>query len=409
MQRLCYTANQETVCIVEKQLGRMAQYPHFGYSMSSLRKVGDRLSKTIHHDEWRKPVEQERITELFAVANNWRDSHIMPMRSVRYSVRYAIRKLNIEGDLASRPKRMPSIRRKLKDSSVKLDQMNDLGGCRAIMDDIAGVRALVHQIEQTFPHDIRKEYRYIDDPKKDGYRSHHIVFNFVPKSQEQKPFEGRRIELQIRTRLQHSWATAIEAVSLFTGTDLKHHRGHENWLRLFELTSAEFAFAESCPTADGVPGHHERVSEIRQLCRELKAINTLENIKNATHYAENFVSDNAKYYLIKYQSDHTVSVQPYSGAILAAAALQNEEQKNEFGFADSKVVLVEVDQVERLVQTYPNYFGDVSLFVRNLRNLCEGSRAVEYSMTPQKVIKQKPRERPDPAALRRRYSKWTEN
>jgi (p)ppGpp synthase/HD superfamily hydrolase len=58
------------------------------------------------------------------------------MQSVRASVRSHMRRASIPGDMASRPKRMSSIRRKLADTTIKLDQMQDLGGCRAILNDI---------------------------------------------------------------------------------------------------------------------------------------------------------------------------------------------------------------------------------------------------------------------------------
>lgn len=149
--------------------------------------------------------------------------------------------------MASRPKRMSSIRRKLATSTVELHKMQDLAGCRAIVGDIASVNALLERIHDRFPHDIRKEWRFIQEPKPDGYRSHHIAFKFKPRRHEDEHFEGREVELQIRTRLQHSWATAVEAVSLYRGEDLKHHKGDHEWLRLFELSSAEFAHIEQCP------------------------------------------------------------------------------------------------------------------------------------------------------------------
>lgn len=52
-----------------------------------------------------------------------------------------------------------------------------------------------------------------------------------------------------------------------------------------------------------------------------------------------------------------------------ARKLKEIEQKIELRGIYAKAVLVEVDKVEKLVETYPNYFGDVSLFVRNLESI----------------------------------------
>lgn len=312
----------------------------------------------------------------------------------------------ISGDMAARPKRMESIRRKLRESSTKLDQMQDIAGCRAIMDDIAGVRELTWRLREKFPHSIRREWHHIDNPKIDGYRSHHLVFDFCPRKRDQEPYEGRRVELQIRTRLQHSWATAVEAVGLFHGEDLKHQKGSEEWLRLFQLVSAEFAHVESCPVGPSVPERHERIAEIKDLNHRLGAVGVLQNIRTATHYAESFVYESGKYFLIIYKADHTVEVENYDDSIQISARLAVIEREIADGRTDSKAVVVEVDKVENLVRTYPNYFGDVSLFVRNLRRITNGQDAQEYSLSPQQVVRPRPHERPDPSLLIRRYHRW---
>src|SRR5690606_31823478 len=123
------------------------------------------------------------------------------------------RTVGCSGFTAARPKRMASIRRKLATTTLHLDQIQDIAGCRAVLDNIEGAHKLVASIREQFPHHIRREFPYIEKPKKDGYRSHHFALDFTPNGK----CDGRRVELQIRTRLQHSWATAVEAVGLFLG------------------------------------------------------------------------------------------------------------------------------------------------------------------------------------------------
>ncbi|KUM26738.1 hypothetical protein AU467_19605 [Mesorhizobium loti] len=135
---------------------------------------------------------------------------------------------------------------------------------------------------------------------------------FTPARKEDESFAGRRIELQVRTRLQHSWATAIEAVSLYRNQDLKHHKGDGDWLRLFELASAEFAHVERSPLPAGVPDRAERLKELKDLNARLGAVSMLENTKAATNFAENFTHDRGRYYLLRYRPDHTVKIETYT-------------------------------------------------------------------------------------------------
>ncbi|MBV8457910.1 MAG: RelA/SpoT domain-containing protein [Acetobacteraceae bacterium] len=98
---------------------------------------------------------------------------------------------------------------------------------------------------------------YIVNPKNDGYRSHHLMLTYKGRG-PLSVFTGRTIELQVRTRLQHSWATSIEAVGLFRREELKNNQGSADWLRLFKLMSAEFSEAECCPLPPDIPGITDR-------------------------------------------------------------------------------------------------------------------------------------------------------
>jgi Region found in RelA / SpoT proteins len=273
---------------------------------------------------------------------------------------------------------------------------------------VASVNALIEICENDFPQAIRQRYPYINKPKPDGYRSHHIVFDFQDEG-EPDAFKGRRVELQIRTRLQHSWATAVEAVGLYRGEEMKQGEGGPDWLRLFFLMSLEFAYAEKCDPLGPENDQATRLAEIRNLNAKLGAASVLEDLRNATHYMSHFVQDvSARYYLIRYDNrTKQVTVAGYSDAFDVSAALARAERKIEMGEDDAKVVQVEVGKVASLVEAYPNYFGDVGLFIRNLQHVCDGKEPIEFSMAPQKLVAPKPYEKPDLGALRRRYTKWS--
>jgi ppGpp synthetase/RelA/SpoT-type nucleotidyltranferase len=378
----------------------MATYPHFDYSNGDVKRAGEVIASNLIWTEETAP----KIREAFSIANNWRDSHAYPMRSIRYSALYHMKQHGLTGVTAARLKRMQAIRRKLRRIRRSLNQLQDLGGCRIILPTIADVHTLVGAIKDHIKHNIRDEDNYIIGPKKDGYRSHHLMLNFRGRGATEI-YNGRRVELQVRTRLQHSWATAVEAVGLFRNEELKNHQGSEEWLRLFMLMSAEFAEAERCPIPPNCPEGYTRQQEIKDLAKSLDAVSVLESVSYGIHGTDFPLTPGYRptHYLIRY--DHatkTVHVEPHRKVIAATHSYDiAEEEDNETGKDTQNVVLVEVDKIENLKAAYPNYFGDVDLFKSQLRSITLGKSAAEYLAAKRPARPQPPAEREDPSWLRR--------
>ena len=357
----------------------MAQFPRSEYSNRDVKRAGEIVAGDLPWTDESEPT----IREAFRVANSWRDAHAYPMRSVRYSVIYYMRQRNLHGLTAARLKRMQAIRRKLQRVGLSLNQLQDLGGCRVILPTIQDVQALVETLKGEIRHTVRKENDYIGEPKPDGYRSHHLIFSFVGR--DAKPYyDGKRIELQVRTKLQHSWATAVEAVGLFRNEELKNHRGSDDWLRLLMLLSGECAEAEGCIAPPACADRTERRREICDLAGALDAINVLQTINHGVRGADFplAVGYHPTHYLIRY--DHAskmVHVEPQRLATTATQSYDDAEAAdNRSGKNTQNVVLVEVDKVQDLKAAYPNYFGDVELFLGQLREIMLGKGAVEYSI-----------------------------
>jgi hypothetical protein len=149
----------------------MAEYPRFDYGKGDVRSAGKIIASEA---QWTTDTENT-IRQAFAVANNWRDSHAFPMRSIRLSVLYYLR--GTSRISAARLKRMPAIRGKLRRfSHLNLDQLQDLGGCRIILPTISDVQGLTTTPKAKLRHEKRKENDYIAEPKVDGYRSHHLIW-----------------------------------------------------------------------------------------------------------------------------------------------------------------------------------------------------------------------------------------
>ena len=358
----------------------MSDYPHSEYSPEEISNAGSLIATNSVLAGQEVP---KQIRNAFLIANNWRDAHAYPMRSIHASVRHHVRANDLDAITAARLKRMQAIRRKLGRIPVPLHKLQDLGGCRIILATIAEANLLIDVLRTKLPSKIIKESDYISKPKGDGYRSHHLVFSFRRPSRT--PFDGRRIEVQVRTHLQHSWATTVEAVGLYRGEELKNQKGDKDWLKFFALMAAEIAEAEKCPTIPGTPTPSKRKAEIRYLAKSLDVLAILEAVTNTFQGTDTPLAPDYKpsHYLIRYNHNtKTVHVEPYREVDKATISYDRAEEVQRSGDQNDVVVLVEVDKINNLKAAYPNYFGDVQLFQRQLRQIVLGGSAAEYTRPP---------------------------
>ncbi|WP_376766870.1 RelA/SpoT domain-containing protein [Rhizobium laguerreae] len=114
--------------------------------------------------------------------------------------------------IAQRLKRKPQIVRKLRRLSVRLTQLQDIGGCRIIVDQNSDVDKLIAFIESNIEANNGLKLNRITDYRdrgrdETGYRSVHLILER----------DGKALELQIRSRIQHYWAESIERTSVIYG------------------------------------------------------------------------------------------------------------------------------------------------------------------------------------------------
>jgi hypothetical protein len=389
------TASSDFECLA------VSDFPSFDYSKKEVRRAGDIIAGSL---PWSDETRDE-ILHAFQIANNWRNAHAYPMRSIRASIVWCMSRHSIKGLTAARLKRMQAIRRKLKRVRLNLEQYQDLGGCRAILSSVDDVRRVREFVRQHSRHEVRNENDYISEPKDDGYRGIHTILLYRGRG-EDRVFDDRRIEVQLRTEMQHSWATGIEAVGLFRGEDLKAGQGDARWLRLFHLMSAEIAEAEGCPLPPDAPSQQKRRTEIRDLSLGLDALNDLDKLGHAVDWAAFAVQpiDKPKYYLLKYdRGAGLVSVSPHNNPIEATDSYgQAELDVRGLDRDDAAIVLIEADKIENLKHAFPNYFGDVRHLRNRLQMIVEGETGKVYTVKRQEVVPPRPKERPDQSWLRRR-------
>lgn len=299
------------------------------------------------------------------VVNNWRSSHSYPLQLVLMLLRSNAHRIDGEADVVRRMKRLRSIRTKLERTHLDLTQMQDLGGCRAVLKTGTDVNAIVTRLENCrAKHDLYDRDDYIENPKRTGYRSHHLMFKC--RSDGHPEYNGLRIEVQVRTRRQHSWATAVETVGLFSAQDLKADQGDQRWLRFFALMGSEVARIEGTPWIPGTPSTDAGLrAELSELAAELDVLRKLEAYGAALKEVTAAFPMASMFLLVLDVDNDVLRIGGYQQR--AAARAQADYERAETENAEDPnidVVLVAADSVEALRRAYPNYFADTTAFRR---------------------------------------------
>ena len=201
------------------------------------------------------------------------------------------------------------------------------------------------------------------------------MFKYQSESPSLKCYNGHLVEIQIRTRLQHAWATAVEIVDAFTGqslkTALKSHIGDAKWRRFFALMGSAIAMREGRPLVPGTPRDAKTLRrELAKVAAEIDAEAVLSGLGTAVEMAERpDIRSKAQTFILELNSRaKTVTVVAYSGAELQQA--QDDYLDLEKRYEDDpgvQVVQVAVEDVAALQTGFPNYYLDTAAFIRALQ------------------------------------------
>lgn len=287
---------------------------------------------------------------------------MLPMRKMRDELSRRARLSDPDALTAGRLKRMKSIRRKLP--KLSLTRIQDIAGCRAIVASAEQVDQIARGMTDTSRHEFIRENDYLSEPKIGGYRSRHLIFRVHSGSSGDPP---RFVELQLRTRLQHAWATAVEAVGLVRNEDLKGGAGDPRWLRLFTLMSAEFAVREGLPTVPGTPTEEaKRRAELIDIASDLSALDTLDSYRRIIDATAATSASTGSVFVIQYDNDtKRVRVRSFNSMRAGSHWYSDEESHG----SSTDTVLVEVDRATDLRAAYPNYYLDVGDFTSEISRL----------------------------------------
>lgn len=121
-----------------------------------------------------------------------------------------------------------SIIEKLKRINSRLSQIQDIAGCRVIATSIHEQDEIISGIQQWFANVV------IDDKRNaptHGYRAVHVLVKH----------SGKTVEIQIRTRLQHFWASMSEKLADLYGQEIKYGNGNKQIIEVLSKLSEQSA------------------------------------------------------------------------------------------------------------------------------------------------------------------------
>jgi len=337
------------------------------YSRTQVNKSGKLLYSYFWKQE--KSHSEMDIARAFVILNYWRTCHVYPINTFQATLRNKLKGIDEKAIVVQRLKRLPSIVIKLnRFPTMKLTRMQDIGGLRAIVSSMKEVHKLVNNYEQTkFLHELYKKDDYIELPKKSGYRSVHLVYRY---NNPLKPeYNGLFVELQIRTRIQHSWATAVETMGTYLDHALKSSEGPEAWLQFFTLASSAFAILESTAKIPEYEqyNNYETYKMLIEKAISLDIKQKLMAFSIATRNIRITESKGIFHLIILDLKGKSVQIQSFSKDRLTEA---NKYYLNiEKQIAKGKklqAVLVSAKSIKTLKQAYPNFFLDTREFIKHI-------------------------------------------
>ncbi|EKO3519529.1 RelA/SpoT domain-containing protein [Vibrio fluvialis] len=347
----------------------------FSYSNKAVQKAGRRLRKR-----------EGDLKSATATIQTFRAAHEKPLNTIAYMIGRCCRELDISVKPVKRLKRLETIIDKLQRKSLDgttenqtcVTNMNDIGGCRVIFPDIRSLSAVRERLVDTIQDEARVQIKDIDDyiaapkPNDCGYRSLHIIYRYEHSSG--KKFN---IEAQLRTKLQHLWATTVEIVDILEQTKIKTHSHSPDsekseiqikWEELLSIMSSYIAHLEGAiylSEENKIKLSHR----LKQLNQDLNADTRLESFKIISEQAYSCCEKSTKYLLLAVnEKSLKMIVSKEFNDKTEAIFVYNELEKLTQSLDDINVLLVSTKHMGQLEEAYPNYLGDCASFIAILHD-----------------------------------------
>ncbi|EKN6282907.1 TPA: RelA/SpoT domain-containing protein [Yersinia enterocolitica] len=319
--------------------------------------------------------EMDDLIWALEALNNLREMYVHPLNAFQTTLRRKMKAADQDGVASQRLKRIPSIISKLNRSpGMKLARMQDLGGLRAVVKDIVSVRELeesyVNNGQNRFKHELKSQRDYINQPKDSGYRGIHLVYQYQGSSNPHH--NGLLLEIQIRTKLQHAWATAVETMGTFVGQSIKSSEADTEWNDYFSLVGSAFALMEGCPPVEAYT-HMTKLQTYKAVVdqtEKLQVIDKLLGFRSAIKDISESKNSGSYHLIVLDTLAGTVDINSFGlKRINEATTAYIEWETDSEQHPHVQVVLVSTESIGNLKAAYPSYFLDAGEFVKYIREI----------------------------------------
>lgn len=257
------------------------------YSNESINRLGNRIRKE------RSDITEPTLNEL----QEYRVSHNQALSDVFKTLCEITKSYHSNDIVTFRIKRFESIIGKLsREPKMKFSRMWDIAGCRCILRSNKDVYRIKEEIGKVY--NIRSGRDYILEPKESGYKALHLYVD-VPEYK-------RVIEIQLRNKQDHNWATLVEITDLLFDSRLKEYQENRTLYR-FHFLLSKFQSLDL-----------KEKNEVARIINKYDYFETLSNVfsKNYVSVRLQWLSQESKsgqnYYLIETKKDKRPKIQSFS-------------------------------------------------------------------------------------------------
>jgi ppGpp synthetase/RelA/SpoT-type nucleotidyltranferase len=327
-----------------------------------INRLGDKIRAEFISDS----LCEKTLNEL----QNYRTSHKDSLAKVFNALCNINRKMGKQNIVTYRIKRFESIIGKLyRFPKMDFSRMWDIGGCRYIVNNNEEVYRLKELIEKSDILEIRAKNDHIETPKPDGYKSLHLYIYL-------KSDPNKVIELQIRNKEDHNWATLVEITDLLFDAKLKEYGKDKELLRFHFLLSKRFDLTT------------EEKKEIAKTIKKYKYFEKLSNVfsRNYIQIRKQWLNieskNNHNYFLIETKKDQVPKITSYKKFDEAEEKYFSIYKNNE----NANVVLTHLQKpnYEHISIAYSNYILTFHSFLDDSYEIFE--RLIEKTLVDKKYF-----------------------